>query len=87
MSEDIKNDPTNTRTKRPNVRPLKKTENQLIPMKLSDFEHNIQLSYHISADDLITLFMLYYSVKIVEEIVLCTNLCFQEPQDPTRPCA
>jgi hypothetical protein len=87
MSEDIENDPTDTGTKRPNVRPLKKTGNRLIPMELPDFEHDIQLPYHASADDPITLFMLYYSVEIVEEIVPCTNLCFREPQDPTRPRA
>jgi hypothetical protein len=59
----------NSATKRPNSPPLKQSSSYFIPIQLGEFGYEINLPYYTSPDDLISLFTLYYTSKIVEQIV------------------
>jgi hypothetical protein len=69
MPEDTITDPTDPGTRRPKAQPLKAKGNTFIPMKLLDFETEIYLPDNTFPDDPITLFTIYYSLEIVEQIV------------------
>jgi hypothetical protein len=69
MPEDIIDNPTDIRTKRPNTKPLLKAERQFILMILPDFDFEITFSDNVSPDDPITLFTMYYTPKIIDTIV------------------
>jgi hypothetical protein len=73
MRENIENNLTDSATKRPNLPPLKQSGSYFIPMQLSEFGYEINLFYYASPNDLISLFTLYYTSKIVEQIVQYTN--------------
>jgi hypothetical protein len=85
MRENIENDPTDSATKRPNSPPLKQSGSHFIPMQLGEFGYEINLLYYTSPDDLISLFTLYYTSEIVEQIVQYTNEYQREPREPERP--
>jgi hypothetical protein len=85
MRENIENDPTDSATKRPNSPLLKKSGSHFIPMELDDFGYEITLPDHVSPDDPISLFTLYYTPELVEKIVQYTNQYQREPQEPERP--
>jgi hypothetical protein len=82
MREDIENDPTDTATKRPNAPPLQKAGHEFIPMDLPDFEPRITLPDDASPVDPISLFTMYYTPEIIDEIVYYTNKHTREPQVP-----
>jgi hypothetical protein len=69
MRENIKNNLTNSATKRPNSPLLKKLGSYFIPIELDDFGYKITLPDHVSPNDLISLFTLYYTLEIVKKIV------------------
>jgi hypothetical protein len=73
MREDIQNDFTDSATKRPNSPPLKKAGSCFILIQLDDFGYNISLLETASADDLISLFTLYYAPEIIKQLVEYTN--------------
>jgi hypothetical protein len=73
MPEDIINNPTNKGTKRPNTKPLLKAGHKFTPIILPDFNFEITLSDNVSPDNLITLFTMYYTPKIINTIVQYTN--------------
>jgi hypothetical protein len=69
MCENIKNNLTDNITKRSNLPPLKQFGSYFIPIQLGEFGYEINLFYYVSFDDLISLFTLYYTSEIVEQIV------------------
>jgi hypothetical protein len=87
MPEDIINDLMNIGTKRPNAKPLLKARRQFIPIILPDFNFKITLSDNVSLDNLITLFIMYYTPEIIDTIVQYTNQYQKEPRDSSRPDA
>ena len=84
MPESIEFDPTDKGTLRPNVPPLRDHGTKFIPMECPDFELQITLPYHVSPDDPITLFTLYYTEELISSIVRYTNNLPREAQDPTK---
>lgn len=85
MLEDTLNDPTDTSTKRPKVKPLKKASTTFVPIKLDHVEPEITLPDTASPDDPITLFCLYYSLVIIDRIVKYTNSRYRAPRDANAP--
>jgi hypothetical protein len=69
MLKGTKPDPINQGTQRPNASLLRKKEDKFIPFKYLDFDFKITFSLDTSLDNLITLFTLYYTLKIIELIV------------------
>jgi hypothetical protein len=69
MLEGTKPDLTDQRTQRPNAPLLRKKGDKFIPFECPDFDFKITLSPDTSLDDLITLFILYYTLEIIELIV------------------
>jgi hypothetical protein len=51
-------------------------------MKLLEFYTEIHLPAHVSPDDPIILFIIYYSPEIIEYIIEITNLNPRTSQDP-----
>lgn len=83
MPEDTVPDPTDRGTQRPNAPPLKTKGDQFIPLECPDFDFEITLPMDASPDDPISLFILYYTPEIIDQIVQHTNNHIREPQDPT----
>ena len=73
MPEETIFDPTDKGTLRPNAKPLQKKGDTFQPMKLPDFSWEIILPEHVSPDDPITLFTIYYTPEIMDLIVEKTN--------------
>jgi hypothetical protein len=69
MTEDIINDLTDKGTKRPNTKLLLKARHKFIPMILPDFDFKITFPNNVFSDDLISLFTMYYTPKIINTIV------------------
>jgi hypothetical protein len=69
MTKDIINDLTNRGTKQPNTKPLLKARHKFILMILSDFDFKIIFFDNVFSDDLIFLFIIYYTLKIINTIV------------------
>ena len=84
MPESIEFDPTDKGTLRPNVPSLQDHRTKFIPIECPDFELQITLPHHVSSDDLITLFTLYYTKELISSIVRYTNNLPREAQDPTK---
>lgn len=87
MSNYTEPDPTDPGTLRPNVPPIESRGDEFLPMECPDFDLEITLPDHVSPDDPITLFTLYYTPEIINTIVLHTNNYSREPQDDTKPYA
>ena len=73
MPEDTVFDLTDKGTLRPNAKPLQSKRDAFYPINLPDFSQEITLLEDVSADDPITLFTMYYSLKIIDIIVKRTN--------------
>jgi hypothetical protein len=73
MPEEIAFDPTDKGTLRPNSKPLRKKGDAFYPMKLPDFGWEINLPEHVSPDDPIILFTMYYTPEVMDLIVGKTN--------------
>jgi hypothetical protein len=69
MSEGTVPDPTDRGTQRLNAPSLQSKGDKFIPIDCPDFEFKITLLIDVSADNLMTLFTLYYTFKIIELIV------------------
>jgi hypothetical protein len=69
MLEGTKPDLTNQRTQRPNALLLHKKGDKFIPFECPDFDFKITFFLNTSLDNLITLFILYYTFEIIESIV------------------
>jgi hypothetical protein len=69
MLEDTVPDPTDQGTQRLNAPPLQEKEDKFIPLECPDFEAEITLFIDVSPDDPITLFTLYYTLEIIDQIV------------------
>jgi hypothetical protein len=87
MPEDIVFDPTDKGTLRPNTTLLQKKGDAFKPMELPDFDWDITLPENVSLDDSITLFILYYTLEIIDLIVEKTNEYMRKPQDDSCPRA
>jgi hypothetical protein len=87
MLENTVPDPTDQRTQRLNAPPLQKKGDKFISLECPDFEAKITLLIDVSPDNPITLFTLYYTPEIIDQIVRHTNNAPQTAQDPTRPHA
>jgi hypothetical protein len=74
MLEDIIIDIINSRICRPKIIFLKTKRNYFKSMKLFNFEMDIYFPDYISPNDLIILFILYYILEIIKEIILIINL-------------
>ena len=84
MSAHIQNDSTDPATKRPNSPPLESVGSEFIPVKIDDFEYIIQLPEDVSCDDPISIFDLYYSPRIIDQLVQYINQFVREPEDPGK---
>jgi hypothetical protein len=69
MTKNIINDLTDKGTKRLNTKPLLKAKHKFTPIILSDFDFKITLLNNVSLDDLISLFIMYYTLEIINTIV------------------
>jgi hypothetical protein len=69
MPEGTKPDLINRGTQRLNAPLLCKKKDKFILFKCLDFDFKITLPLNTSLDNLITLFTLYYTLKIIESIV------------------
>jgi hypothetical protein len=74
MPEDTITNTTDPGTYRPKTLVLKTKSDYFEPMKLLDFEPEIHFPDHVSPDDPITIFTLYYIPEIIEQIIENTNL-------------
>jgi hypothetical protein len=84
MPEDTITNTTNPGTYRPKALALKTKSDHFEPMKLPDFEPEIYLPDHVSPDDPITIFTLYYTPEIIEQIIESTNLNSRQPKDLSK---
>jgi hypothetical protein len=66
MPKGVINNPTDKETKRPNVKPIITAAYEFFLIYLLDFDFKITLSNNISPNDLIFLFIIYYTSEIVE---------------------
>ena len=87
MPKDTVFDPTDKGTLCPNAKLLRKKGDAFYLIKLPDFSQEITLLEHVSPDDLITLFMIYYTLEIIDLIVEKTNKYMREPQGGSCPYA
>jgi hypothetical protein len=78
MLEDTKFDPTNKGTLCPNVKLMRTKGDAFYLIKLAPFGWGIILLKHVSPDDLITLFTIYYTLEIINIIVKKINKHMQE---------
>jgi hypothetical protein len=74
MPEDTIANTTNPGTCRPKVLALKTKNDYFEPMKLLDFEPKIYFPDHMSPNNPITIFILYYTPEIIKQIIKSTNL-------------
>lgn len=84
MSAHVQNDPTDPATKRPNSPPLKSTGSAFTPTKIDQFGYDIKLPASASCDDPISIFDLYYSPEIIDQLVQYINNYQRNPQDPEK---
>jgi Transposase IS4 len=87
MPEDTIANTTDPGTYWPKAPALKTKSDHFEPMKLPDFEPEIHLPDHMSPDDPIIIFTLYYTPEIIEQIIESTNLNSRQPKDPSKPKA
>jgi hypothetical protein len=69
MTKNIINDLINKGTKRLNTKPLLKARHKFILMVLLYFDFKITFLNNVSLDNLIFLFIIYYTPKIINIIV------------------
>ena len=69
MPEGTVPDLTDQGTQRPNTPPLQEKGDKFILLECPDFKAEITLLINVSPDDLITLFTLYYTLEIIDQIV------------------
>jgi hypothetical protein len=74
MPEDTIADTTDPGTYWPKALVLKTKSDHFESMKLPDFEPEIYLPNHMSPDNLIIIFTLYYTPEIIKQIIKSTNL-------------
>jgi hypothetical protein len=84
MPEDAEFDPTDQGTLRPKVRPLTKKRDHFEPIEIPDFEFDICLLEHVSPDNPIIIFSLYYNPEIISTIFSSTNSYSREPKDSSK---
>lgn len=85
MASNTEKDPTDPGTLRPNIKPLQKAGAAFQPMDIPDFQPEIVLPEGVSANNPITLFLLYYPRKIIDQIVKCTNDFAEAYPEPWKP--
>jgi hypothetical protein len=69
MPKGVINNPTNKGTKRLNAKPIITAAHEFFLIYLPDFDFEITLPNDVFPDDLISLFTMYYTSEIVEQIV------------------
>ena len=87
MPAHVQNDPTDPATKRPDSPLLESVGSEFIRVEIDEFGYVIQLPESSSPDDPISIFDLYYSPEIVDQIVRYINQFVREPQVPGKPCS
>jgi hypothetical protein len=85
MPKDTIFNSTNKGTLRPNAKPLQVIGDTFYPMELLDFKWEITLLENASPDDPITLFIIYYTLKIMDIIVEKTNEYARELANASLP--
>ena len=73
MLEDIKSNLTDKGTLYFNAELMRTKQDAFYPIKLALFSQEIILLKHVSPDNLITLFIMYYTLEIIDIIVEKTN--------------
>jgi len=81
MPEHTEFDPTDKGTLRPNAPLISKPGDKFDPMQLPPFHPRINLPDSIDPDNPISIFTMYYTPEIIDEIVENTNSYIREPQD------
>jgi hypothetical protein len=79
MLNNIVFNPINKGTLCPNTQPLRTKEDAFYPINLPDFGWEITLLEHVSADNLITLFIIYYTPEIMDIITEKINKYSRKP--------
>jgi hypothetical protein len=87
MPEDTITDTTDPGTRWPKALALKTKSDHFEPIKLPDFEPEIYLPDHMSPDNPIIIFILYYTPEIIEQIIKSTNLNSCQPKNLSKPKA
>ncbi len=85
MPEGTAFDSTDKGTLRPLEKPITSNAPAFKPMEIPYFPRNITLPAHANANDPISIFDLYYTPGVIEEIVRRTNNCIREPPDLHKP--
>jgi hypothetical protein len=85
MPEDTITNTTDPGTYWPKTLVLKTKNDYFEPMKLFDFEPEIYLPDHVSPDNPITIFTLYYTPEIIKQIIKSMNLNSRQLKDPSKP--
>ncbi len=85
MPKDTIFNSTNKGTLWPNAKPLQEKGDAFIPIKLPDFGQDINLLDYTSANNLITLFTIYYTPKIIDIITKHINNYTRELKDNLLP--
>ena len=78
-------DSTDKGTLRPDKEPLESQGDEFVPMKLPHFDWEIHLPENVSLDDPITLFTMYYTIKIINMIVKNTNNYARRSRNESLP--
>jgi hypothetical protein len=87
MPENTITDTTDPGTRWPKALALKTKSDHFEPIKLPDFEPEIHLPDHMSPDNPIIIFILYYTPEIIEQIIKSTNLNSCQPKNLSKPKA
>jgi hypothetical protein len=87
MPENTEFDPIDQGTFCPNTPLSQKKKDYFDPIEIPDFELEITLLEHISPDDPIIFFTLYYTLKIMSTIVSNTNSYSRKPEESLKSCS
>jgi len=87
MPEDTILDPTNKGTLRPEGKALQKKGDVFYSMNLPNFNSKIHLPEHVNPNEPISLFAMYYTLKIMDLMVEKTNEHIRKPKDESKPYA
>ena len=79
MAEDVVQDSTDPGTLRPNEKAFTEIKSEFFPMEIPPFAEAITIPPGYQ-DDSFELFLLYYTPKIIDMIVLYTNSHIRTPQ-------
>ena len=85
MPEGTKFDTTDPGTLRPDTKPLETPGIQFEPMELEEKVFKITLPDTTNPNDPLSLWELYYTPEMINQIVIYTNNYIRKAQDPQKP--